>query len=196
MFGRIFITSTGYDPEHGKHVKDPYLEDTPSLGACRPDIRKNAKVGDHIFVISGKVENHLQFIMGGFEVSEIISAQEAFVRFPEQRLHLLPSGEVAGNVIVDGNGSQHFLDHHSKFEQRLVNYLVGKNPIALLTPEERRKARQESLDVLRRLFEKPGDTPFDIIGRSAKKLEPWQVRYLLRWLDSIKTSTSADEFVA
>ena len=25
MIGKIFITSSGYDPQLGKHVKDPYL---------------------------------------------------------------------------------------------------------------------------------------------------------------------------
>lgn len=40
MIGKIFITRSGYDPQLGKHVKDPYLGDCPTLGACRPDIRK------------------------------------------------------------------------------------------------------------------------------------------------------------
>ncbi len=32
--GYIYITSTGYDPEHGKSLKDPYLGDVPTLGGC------------------------------------------------------------------------------------------------------------------------------------------------------------------
>lgn len=40
MVGKIFITRTGYDPQLGKHVKDPYLGPCPTLGACRPDVRK------------------------------------------------------------------------------------------------------------------------------------------------------------
>lgn len=70
MIGKIFITSTGYDPELGKAVSDPYLGDPPTLGACRPDIRKKLQIDDHIFVISGKVQGHSQFIMAAFQVDE------------------------------------------------------------------------------------------------------------------------------
>ena len=34
MAGKIIITRTGYDPEFGKHIKDPYLGPNPSLGAA------------------------------------------------------------------------------------------------------------------------------------------------------------------
>jgi hypothetical protein len=77
MVGKIFITRSGYDPELGKHVKDPYLGDSPTLGACRPDIREKLKLGDHIFVISGKVPNANQFVMGGFEIESKIPAIQA-----------------------------------------------------------------------------------------------------------------------
>ena len=40
MKAKIFVTSSGYDPDKGKHVKDPYLGPRPTLGACRPDIRE------------------------------------------------------------------------------------------------------------------------------------------------------------
>jgi hypothetical protein len=33
MIGKIFITRSGYDPQLGKHVKDPYLGPCPTL-AC------------------------------------------------------------------------------------------------------------------------------------------------------------------
>ncbi|MEO7423800.1 MAG: hypothetical protein ABI036_01360, partial [Fibrobacteria bacterium] len=66
MIGKIFITRQGYDPQLGKHVKDPYLGETPSLGACRPDIGRTVKEGDHIFTISGKIKGASQFVMGGF----------------------------------------------------------------------------------------------------------------------------------
>ena len=67
MIGKIFITSSGYDPQLGKHVKDPYLGPEASLGACRPDVRRQVKEGDHMFVISGKLPNVRQFVMGGFK---------------------------------------------------------------------------------------------------------------------------------
>jgi hypothetical protein len=36
MIGKIFITRSGYDPQLGKHVKDPYLGANPTLGAYDP----------------------------------------------------------------------------------------------------------------------------------------------------------------
>lgn len=50
MVGKILITSSGYDPHLGKHVKDPHLGPCPTLGACRPDVRRKLEIGDHIFV--------------------------------------------------------------------------------------------------------------------------------------------------
>ena len=79
MVGKIFITRTGYDPEYGNHIKDPFLEGEPSLGACRPDIgqRRTLKEGDHVFtgveIITGKLPKFPtinQYVMCGFEVAE------------------------------------------------------------------------------------------------------------------------------
>jgi len=79
MVGKIFITRSGYDPQLGRHVKDPSLDGPcPTLGACRPDIRKQLDRGDHIFVISGKLPDVSQFIMGGFEIDSKIPAIEAY----------------------------------------------------------------------------------------------------------------------
>lgn len=100
MVGKIFITLTGYDPQLGKHVKDPYLGPNPSLGACRPDIRKQLSRGDHIFVISGKVPFANQFVMGGFEIAEKIDALTAYHQFPEQRLQTRTDGQLTGNIII------------------------------------------------------------------------------------------------
>jgi hypothetical protein len=77
MVGKIFITRQGYDPQLGKHVKDPYLGPCPTLGACRPDIRKQLKEGDNIFVISGKISIAPQYVMAGFEIAEKIDALTA-----------------------------------------------------------------------------------------------------------------------
>jgi hypothetical protein len=107
MIGKIFITRTGYDPERGKHVKDPYLGPTPTLGACRPDIRKQLRIGDHIFTISGKVLGVKQFVMGGFEIDSKIPAAEAYKLFPDQRLRQLEDGQLTGNIIVNSRGEQH-----------------------------------------------------------------------------------------
>src|SRR5208283_2325187 len=107
MVGKIFITRSGYDPQVGKHIKDPYLGPCPTLGACRPDIRSQLQKGDHIFVISGKVPDFSQFVMGGFEIESKIPAIEAYRLFPELRLRRLQDGQLTGNIIVTPDGRQH-----------------------------------------------------------------------------------------
>ena len=189
MIGKIFVTGSGCDPVEGKHIKDPYLGPKPSLGACRPDIRKRVQKGDHIFVVSGKVPGFPQVVLGGFEVEEKISAIEAYERFPEQRLRLLPNGEVTGNVIVSAKGTQHNLDHHDKstFNQRIENYLVGTNPIALLTPEEIYEGRLWTLEILQEVFGKKGNSVRQIIGRCSNMTET-QVDKLRMLLAEVKGS--------
>jgi hypothetical protein len=185
MIGEIFITRSGFDPQQGKQVKDPYLGDAPSLGICRPDIRKRVAPGDYIFVVSGKVPGIQQFVIGGFEVEEKINAMAAFRRFPEQRLHHLDDGQLAGNIIVNSRGVQHKLDEHHGFERRIDNYIVGKNPIALTTPDQIARGRAETLDVLREITRKSGQSPINVIGRGCKLNED-QALQLRDWLYSIK----------
>lgn len=192
MIGYVYITSTGYDPEKGKQIKDPYLGDTPSLGACMPNIRRQVTHGDHVFVVSGKVPNARQYVVGGFEVAEKIHATEAYKRFPEQRLHLTENGQLAGNIIIDDRGQQHSLDTHpvASFDNRLNNYLVGRNPIMLATPEEIARAREETIYILRFLFGKGGNIPINVIGRCSK-LDAFQVLELRNWLLSLKSTSLA-----
>jgi hypothetical protein len=156
MIGKIIITRTGYDPQLGKHVKDPYLGPCPTLGACRPDLRQQLNVDDYIFVVSGKVQGAEQFVMGGFQIAEKIHASEAYERFPHLRLRKLEDGQLTGNIIVDADGRQHELDDHEKFEKRIENYIVGKNLIALSTPCEITEGRQHTLEILRRVFRSNG----------------------------------------
>lgn len=185
MIGKIFVTSSGYDPEKGKDVKDPYLRPKSSLGACRPDIREKLQKGDHIFVVSGKVRNVDQFVIGGFEIEEKIPAIEAYGRFPEQRLVLLPNGQVSGNVIVTADGKQHKLDHHDKFARRIQNYVVGTNTVALLTPEEIAEGRWRTLEILRDVFGIKGNSIRDLMGRN-RNLSEKQVLKLRAHLTAVK----------
>jgi hypothetical protein len=191
MIGKIFVTGSGCDPVEGKHVKDPYLGPKASLGACRPDIRERLQIGDQVFVVSGKVRGVAQVVLGGFEVAEKISAIEAYERFPEQRLRRLADGQVTGNVIVNADGRQHELDHHdeSTFNRRIENYLIGTNPVALLTPEEIAEGRLQTLEILRDVFGKKGDSVREIIGR-ASNLTAKQVYRLRSLLDAVKDSAS------
>ncbi len=189
MIGKIFVTGSGCDPVTGKHVKDPYLGPKPSLGACRPDIRKRVQKGDHVFVVSGKVLGIAQVVLGGFEVAEKISAIKAYERFPEQHLRRLPNGQVTGNVIVNAEGKQHEMDHHNKdtFDRRIENYLVGTNPIALLTLEEIAEGRLRTLEILQDVFGKKGNSVRKIIGRASNMTEK-QVYRLQTQMDAVKDS--------
>jgi hypothetical protein len=131
--GYVYIGRSGYDPDKGKSINDPYLGDVPTLGACMPNIRSRVVPGDHILFVSGKVHSAQQFVIGGFDVAEKIPATEAYARFPKLRLRF---GEKIGNIIVDQHGRQSPLDDHDDFEQRIHNYIIGRDPIVLVQPDE------------------------------------------------------------
>jgi hypothetical protein len=193
MVGKIFITRSGYDPQLGKHVKDPYLGPNPTLGACRPDVRKQLTQGDHIFVISGKVPVAPQYVMGGFEIAAKIDPLTAYQQFPEQRLHRLPDGQLAGNIVINANGKQHRLDTHNfdkpkSFEERIKNYVVGTNLLALTTDEEIDRGRDQTLEALSAILHKRGSSPVEVVGRWGSKLNEQQVLELRAWLESLKAN--------
>ncbi|MBX9582189.1 MAG: hypothetical protein K2X87_17935 [Gemmataceae bacterium] len=190
MVGKIVITRTGYDPQLGKHVKDPYLGPRPTLGACRPDVREQLKVGDHFFVISGKVPGADQYVLGGFEIAEKIDATEAYQRFPDLRLRKREDGQLTGNIIVGADGRQHPLDDHTpkSFPRRVRNYVVGRDPVSLTTAAEIAEGRKHTLTVLRDILGRKGDSPFDLLGRSGAFLTDEQVRALRSWLTALKAS--------
>ena len=186
--GYIYITSTGYDPEHGKDLEDPYLGDTPTLGACMTNIREQVVPGDHIYVVSGKVRQDSQLVLGGFEVAEKLSSMlEAYDRFPELRLHYGSDGRKWGNIVITADGNQHPLDSHNPdtFERRIKNYVVGKNLIALRSKEEIELGRRETLPVLQSILGREGDSPIKVIGRCSK-LNTGQIVTLRDWLEDLK----------
>jgi hypothetical protein len=186
MVGKIFITRSGYDPQLGKHVKDPYLGPDPTLGACRPDLRRQLSEGDHIFVISGKVPGAEQFVMGGFEIDSKMTAAEAYERFPQHRLRLRSDGQLTGNIIVDADGEQHELDDHSSFPTRIRNYVLGKNPILLQTDPEIARGRAETVEALREILRKSETSPIRLVGRWGSSLTGTQILQLRDWLSRIK----------
>lgn len=187
MVGKIFITRSGYDPQLGKHVKDPYLGVCPTLGACRPDIRKQLTIGDHIFVISGRLPLVKQFVMGGFEIASKVPAVQAYKMFPELRLRRLPDGQLTGNIIVGPDGRQHELDDHNSFDERIKNYVVGTSLVTVSSPEEISLAREQTVDALRDILKKDGDSPIDIVGRWGCKLNETQILQLREWLKKLTT---------
>lgn len=185
MAGRIVILSSGYDPERGKQVKDPYLGDIPSFGACRPDVRKAVQLGDRLFFISGKLRGGPpQYLMGAFEVKRKITALDAYHTYPERRLKKT-DGALDGNIMVDELGHQHPLDTHSGLDRRVQNYIVGSNLIAPTSAEEIARCRQETLPILQDVFDSDGASPFKIIGRGCRKLDDRQSEMLTAWLRDI-----------
>ena len=186
MIGKIFITRTGYDPQLGRHIKDPYLGDVPSMGACRTDFRKQLNVGDHIFLISGKVKEADQFVVGGFEVAKKMHAMQAYYEFPEQRLHTREDGQLAGNIILNYEGMQHELDNHNNFENRIKNYIIGINRVVLETDDEIERGRKETMEALQDIIQKKGDSPIKVVGRWGSQIDEKQIIDLRNWLSSIK----------
>ncbi len=188
MIGKIFITRHGYDPQLGKHVKDPYLGPIPTFGACRPDFRKQLHEGDHIFVISGKVKGANQYVMGGFEVDRKISAFQAYDEYPNLRLKKLSNGELTGNIIVDGAGMQHPLDDHRTFESRITNYIIGRNLLAIESDEEIELGRKDTLPVLSDILKKKGNSPIEVVGRWGSEVGEKEIGKLREWLASLKVT--------
>ena len=190
MVGKIFITRSGYDPQLGKHVKDPYLGPNPTLGACRPDVRKQLTKGDHIFVISGKVPVAPQYVMAGFEIAAKIDGLTAYQQLPEHRLHLLPDGQLDGNIICGPDGRQHELDNHNSFENRLKNYVIGTNLVALAGDDEIELGRNQTLEALRDILHKNGSSPFEVVGRFGTRLDEKQILELRAWLARLKNNNN------
>jgi hypothetical protein len=129
-----------------------------------------------------------QYVIGGLAIAEKIDVLEAYRRFPEQHLRMGDDGQVTGNIIVDVSGKQHKLDHHKKetFHERIRNYVVGCNPIVLATTEEIAEGRRLTLEILREVFDKKGNSVRDIIGRCSNMTEK-QIIKLRSLLDEVKS---------
>lgn len=186
--GYIYITSTGYDPERGRSLQDPYLGPVPTFSACMPNIRRLVVPGDHVFVVSGKVPGVQQLVMAGFEVAQKLKTMlDAYQRFPALRLHRAEDGEVVGNIAVQANGRQHPLDTHdpATFRNRIRDYVIGRNPVALTEPHEIARGRAETMSILREILGKRGSRPIDVLGRWSK-LDELQALEIRDWLFTIK----------
>lgn len=187
----IFVSPRS-DPGIGVRLDDPIFGRITTMGQCRPDLRRLIKPGDHIFVISGTNKGVSQYVIGGFEVDEKLDALLAHKRFPDLRLKI-ENGEKVGNIIVDGQGKHHPLDHHPEhnFKRRIQNYLVGRNHIQLNTDSEIRLGRENSLEILKEIFNTPRARKIrEIIGRSAR-MDEAQVDKLLEALKELKTEAKS-----
>lgn len=188
MKGYIYISSPNADPAKNRNLNDPMFRGAPTLGGCMPNIRRLVLPGDHVFVVSGMTKGVQQYVVGGFQVAEKISALAAYDRFPENRLRRDEEGRLQGNVLVSGDGQKHPLDTHpvKNFASRVENYLVGIKPVSLETPDEVARGRSETLERLSSILERPrANRVIDIMGRWAR-LDDAQVEQTLDWLRGIK----------
>lgn len=185
--GYVFVSPRS-DPGVGKRLDDPIFGTVPTMGACRPDLRRLVRPGDYMFVISGKTKGIPQYIIGGFAVDEKISALAAYGRYPELRLRSLEDGGKVGNIIVDAHGEHHALDHHpeNNFQRRIQNFLVGRDQVHLETPPEVELGRERSLAILKEIFGRArASRVADIVPRN-RRLEIEQVNALVEALRAIK----------
>lgn len=183
MKGYIYTMFAGADPASGWKMTDPIYGKTPTLGACMPNIRRAVEEDDYIFSISGKMQNVKQYIVGGFSVNEKINALAAYNRFPENRMKVNNDGSLTGNIILDENGNHHPADYHSNHEQRIENYIIGKNPI-LVENNQVEKAREETIQILNDLFGTNGSTVYNILGRW-RKMDEYQIKDLITWITNL-----------
>jgi len=67
------------------------------------------------------------------------------------------------------------------------NYIVGKDPIVLTAPHEIERGRRETMEALKTIIGKQGNSPIELLGRGGRWLNESQVLELRDWLYSIKT---------
>jgi hypothetical protein len=186
MASYIYILGDGADPGSGGILNDPLFGPVPTMGACRPDLRRQVEIGDWIFAISGRKRHLQQYVLGGLRVAEKIDALAAYHRVPQNRLQRNAEGKVTGNIPVNEIGHQHPLDRHpaKNFEQRARNYILGDQAVANVTPAAVAIARAETLPLLAEIHEKAGNRPIDIVGR-ARRLSDGNVEKILSWFDNV-----------
>lgn len=188
MKGYIYTMFKGADPGAGWNMTDPIFGKIPTLGACMPNIRRLVERGDHIFTISGQVAGVSQYIVGGLEVDEKISALAAYKRLPANRQKEMSDGSLMGNIIVNENGRQTATDYHSNFEKRIENYVVGTNPIVIESPQEVEIARVKTPDILADVFGvKKSEKVSGMIGRW-RRLDGTQIELLRERILEIKNN--------
>lgn len=187
MKGYIYPMFRGADPSIGWEMTDPIYKGIPTMGACRTDIRRVIERGDFVFSISGNVVNVRPHIVGAFEVDEKIHGIAAYKQFPQNRMKVNEEGKLQGNIICDEKGEHLGIDYHphDTFDQRIQNFIIGKNPIFFDKKTEMEKAKAETLRVLNYIFNRNEDKVSKIIGRW-RKMDESQVKDLLDWMHKIK----------
>jgi hypothetical protein len=188
MKGYIFV-SPGSDPGAGRPLADPIFGRTTTMGMCRPDLRGQVKKGDSLFVLSGKIEGFQQYLIGGLSVGQQLGALAALAKFPENKLKQQDDGSKTGNIIVTATGERDPLDHHSaaSFKKRIQNFIIADDAVYVEAQKEIELARQRTLDILRRVFDKPKAESVHKLIYRGRVLNEKQIAMLVEALESIKS---------
>jgi hypothetical protein len=183
----VYIASSGTDPGAGSPLDDPLFGPVPTLGACVPNLRRLVTKGDWLFVVSGRRSNLAQYLIGGLQVEEKITALAAYQRFPQYRMQRDAHGDITGNIPVDASGVKHPLDTHplEGFDRRVNDYLVGGRSVELQTKREIEVGRERTLKFLSEMRQRPANRAFDTIGR-ASRLNDEEVQKVLKWFEEVK----------
>lgn len=153
-----------------------------------PNVRRWAAVGDWIFIVTGRIPEADQYLIGGLQVAEKIHALEAYERLPQNRLRRDPQGRVTGNIIVRPDGSHDPLDWHagSGFKERAENFIIGGDSLALTTAAEVEIGRRETLPLLAGIKRRSeARRVIDAIGRMSR-LDALETRAVIKWLEDVK----------
>ena len=98
-------------------------------------------------------------------------------------------GSKTGNIIVTATGERDPLDHHSagSFKKRIQNFIIANEAVYIEAQKEVELARQRTLDILRRVFDKPKAESVHKLIYRGRVLNEKQIAMLVEALQSIKS---------
>ena len=166
MQGYIY-TMAGADPGHGWILNDTDLRARSHSRSMRTEHKARGAGGRQYFRCEWQGSRRpaiCRWWVPGSRKDQCVGRLQALSRESARPGPV----DVRGNIIVTGNGQHHPLDDHDNFARRVENYIVGRKPVYLENPREYNAAREESLDVLSRIFKRRGRRIFDVIGRYRK----------------------------
>jgi len=193
MEGRIYICGAFNSLEKskcrhevGQLDNDPHFwESPPTWGICRPDYQNTILVGDYAFYVLPKSAPYPQMIFAYLKVKEKTTHEEAYKR-PELKSKRMSDKNPNGNIIVDANGDYNVHDknmHRDRFKKIKKNYIIGdEKDSELLTENKISTLEPEFMNILKEVFKKDGEKPYDIISKAGRRMNEKQVHKLLNWL--------------
>lgn len=191
MGGRIYISGAFKEIDRGRADdvwldNDPHFWDSPpTWGICRTDYRRTIAIGDYVFFVLSKRSRLPQMIYGFLQVKKKITHEEAY-HLPDLRPKRMGNKNPNGNIIVDSSGQYNRFDrgvHRRRFEEIRQHYIVGVPESSMfLTEEQIRKLSPSFVYKLNEVFGTDRYSPFEVLGRSGRRLSQEQVNKLLNWL--------------